>query len=422
MPPFDLDPFDLEKTCGLWNACAALPAPLGPRYTLAEQLVREAAYDEGMTSVEHAATRAHAIAATRAHAIAATRAQTIAAFGRFSATALNLSGEATGLLTNEFLPVGTDLISWARQFDPSLSMPDIIQACRNAWTACGMQPLLGLPVRLTPAIFGYSMLYPYSDNFLDEHGVSAEEKIHFSRRFRLRLQGEMLATRNEREAALWALVGLIETQYPRELYGQVFDALLAIHRAQEDSIRQLGGNADLLRVSCAKGGTSVLADAVLARPDLSFEEKAFAFEWGVLLQLGDDLQDVREDLRRGSRTLFSTAVLRGERLDALALQLLNFGEAVGRRMDALPHGSEVLKSLLKMSWRQLIVRAISDSYEFFSDEFLRESETWSPFRFEFLRSRQARVASAGGLYSRIFEAFLEDSEPEVEGLSYLSLT
>ncbi len=401
-----MPPFFLEKTCGVWNACAALLAPVGTHYSLAEQRVREAAYDEGMEAVERAATRTHAIDA----------------FGRFSATALNLTGEATQLLTNEFLPVGTELIGWARQFDPSLSMPDIIQACRNAWTACGMQPLLGLPVRLTPAIFGYSMLYPYSDNFLDERGVSAEEKLEFCARFRRRLQGRKLAVQNDREAALWALVALIEEQYPRDLYGQVFEALLAIHRAQEASIRQLGGDADLLRVSCAKGGTSVLADAVLARPDLTFEQSAFAFEWGVLLQLGDDLQDVREDLRRGSATLFSKAASRGEKLDALAVQLLNFGEAVGRRMDALSNGSTVLKCLLKMSWRQLIVRAISDSHEFFSDDFLAEAEAWSPFRFEFLRSRQERVASSRGLYSRIFEAFLEEPGRQAEGLSYLSLT
>ena len=33
------------------------------------------------------------------------------------------------------------------------------------------------------------------------------------------------------------------------------------------------------------------------------EESRLGFEWGALLQLGDDLQDVREDLRRGSATL-----------------------------------------------------------------------------------------------------------------------
>jgi hypothetical protein len=317
--------------------------------------------------------------------------------------------------------VGTGLLDWARGFDPELSMADIIQACRNAWTACGMQPLLGLPVRLTPAILGYSLLYPYSDNYLDEQGVSAGAKVAFSLRFRRRLRGEEIEALNARERALWALIETIEKQYPRVRYPQVFDSMLAIHQAQEESIGQVGCTGDVLRMSCGKGGTSVLADAVLACPELSAEEELFAFEWGVLLQLGDDLQDIREDLRRGSATLFTRAASRGKKLDALAVQLLNFGEAVGARMDGLPQGSEVLKKLLKMSWRQLIVRAISDSHEHFSTGFLEEAEGWSPFRFEFLRARNAQVASSQGLYARIFEAFTKRGRPRTKALNRTNL-
>ena len=100
----------------------------------------------------------------------------MAAFARFSATALDLEAESVHLLTNGFLPVGTRLARWARQFDPTLGMADIIQACRNAWTACGLQPLLGIPMGLTPSILGYSLLYPYSDNYLDREDISARRK------------------------------------------------------------------------------------------------------------------------------------------------------------------------------------------------------------------------------------------------------
>jgi hypothetical protein len=79
---------------------------------------------------------------------------------------------------------------------------------------------------------------------------------------------------------------------------------------------------------CAKGGSSVLADACLARVWLNEPERRFSFEWGVLLQLGDDLQDVREDMKRGSATLFSRAATTGRPLDDLVIQLLNFGERV----------------------------------------------------------------------------------------------
>ncbi len=99
------------------------------------------------------------------------------------------------------------------------------------------------------------------------------------------------------------------------------------------------------------------------------------FEWGVLLQLGDDLQDVREDIRRGSLTLFSRAAVLGRPLDSLVIQLLNFSEHVGARMDHLPHGTEMLKKLLRMSWRSLIIGAIANSHEYFSPGFLEARGT-----------------------------------------------
>src|SRR5581483_9076969 len=134
--------------------------------------------------------------------------------------------------------------------------------------------------------------------------VSAQEKRSFSRRFRARLCGDELAANNDREAAVWALVSFIEGQYPRVHFPQVFDCLLAIHQAQEESIAQIGGcescsDDTVFRISCAKGGTSVLADACLARGTLHAQESQFSFEWGTLLQLGDDLQDIHDDLQRG---------------------------------------------------------------------------------------------------------------------------
>jgi hypothetical protein len=322
--------------------------------------------------------------------------------------------------------VGTKLARWARRFDESLSMPDIIQACRNAWTACGLQPLFGAQIKLTPSILGYSLLYPYTDNFLDRPDITAEAKRRFSERFRERLRGERISAQNSHEVALWALVDLIEGQYPREGHGQVFDCLLAIHRAQEDSVGQLTGgdlhaNADILRVSCAKGGSSVLADACLANGWLSELESRFSFEWGVLLQLGDDLQDVREDLQRGSATLFSRAAAQGTPLDPLAEQLFSFSESVGARMEGLPNGSAMLKDLLRMSWRSLIVGAVADSHEFFTREFLAETERSSPFRFGFLRARRKRLTSRQGLFRTLFDAFLEAPDEDDDELPLASI-
>ena len=421
----------VAQTIELWGSSAAAWTPGGTGYSLHQQQVRERAYDSEMRAVEREARRAPRSKLERL----ATQDRIIAAFARFSTTALDLEEDAVQLLTNDFLPAGTKLARWARQFDASLSMADIIQACRNAWTACGLQALLGEDIGITPSILGYSLLYPYSDNYLDRADVSAEAKLSFSHRFRNRLRGERLPTQSTREATLSTLVSLIEEQYPRVRYPQLYDSLLAIHRAQEESVAQIRGydsssDAELLRLSCAKGGSSVLADACLARGWLNEEEARFAFEWGVLLQLGDDLQDVHEDMQRGSATLFSRAAALGKPLDELVMQLLNFSERVGTRMDGLPSASRMLKDLLKMSWRSLIIGAVAESHEFFSSGFLDEAECCSPFRFAFLRARQKRLGGRRGLYAVLFDAFLEAPEgengglglPEVERLAAVELS
>src|SRR5438270_9186091 len=98
--------------------------------------------------------------------------------------------------------------------------------------------------------------------------------------------------------------------------------------AQEGSIHQLrrdarADNMDLLRLTFAKGGTSVLADAYLAAGSLTESEATFAFNWGVLLQLADDLDDLPLDREHGFVNLFSQAAEQGP-LDQLTNRTLNF--------------------------------------------------------------------------------------------------
>jgi hypothetical protein len=407
-----------------WNGCAGRLLPAGPRYSRDEQRKREQAYDQALRAVEREARRAPRNPAGRLLA----QRRIVDEFPRFASIALDLHPEAVQLLTGSFLPAGTQLARWARGFDPTLSVAEIIQACRNAWTACGLQALLGRPMELTPSIFAYSLLYPYSDNCLDHAELSTAEKLRFSERFRLRLRGLRPSACNAREAAVWAMVQLIEEQYPRSCYPQVFDCLLAIHRTQERSIAQLGGggrfdsspgnyldDSELLRISCSKGGTSVLANACLVQPRLSLEESRFSIDWGVLLQLGDDLQDVGEDLGRGSVTLFTRAAALGKPLDSLVPQLLAFSQQVADRMDRLPHGTVLLKDLLRVSWRSLILMAVANAQQFFSPAFLADLEPSSPFRFAFLRARNERLAGRQALYTVLFDAFLEAGPGEQSG-------
>lgn len=298
------------------------------------------------------------------------------------------------LLRNDFSAVARDLALRARHMDESVSTSDILQACRNAWTACGLQALLGEPPRLTPAIFAYSMLYPYSDNYLDNRAISPVAKLRFSARFRLRLAGD-LEPAEGLENTIWKLVSLIEGQWPRAQYPDVYDGLLAIHAAQERSLAQQRAGfhsyRDILRLSFAKGGASVLADAYLAKGSLSSAEARFAFGWGVLLQLGDDLQDLASDRQRGFHTLFSAAAAEGT-LDDLTTRTLNFASAVMESMPPLPKDMDHLGELLRKNSVSLLISAAGEYSEFYSGSYLRRLERYSPLRFAFLKSRKDRVA------------------------------
>jgi hypothetical protein len=235
------------------------------------------------------------------------------------------------------------------------------------------------------------MLYPYSDNFLDDPKISHEAKLCFSSRFRLRLAGD-LAPRDGIERIVWKLVSLIEGYWPRQSCPAVYDALLAIHEAQEKSLEQQRHASGILRLSFAKGGASVLADAYLAKGSLSEAEQRFAFGWGVLLQLGDDLQDLTSDRERGFHTLFSTAAAKGT-LDDLTTQTLRFAGAVIESLNALPNGAEHLKELLRKNSISLLTTAAGEQSGCYSTAYLRELERYSPLRFGFLKSRKRRVAS-----------------------------
>jgi hypothetical protein len=375
----------VEESIAAWHETTTDFPALGRQYSEAEQQEREILFDQALESADTELRTPPRTQSEREQTYA--RVTSIAA--HLASLALDLDDPCIGvLLRNTFPGIGRDLARSARHFDAAVSSSDILQACRNAWTACGLQPLLGQPMQLTPAIFAYSMLYPYSDNYLDDAGISREEKLAFCSRFRKRLRGDVLSVSSLLEKAVWRLVSLIESQYSRAAHPQIYDCLLDIHRAQEDSLHQFGRNSpavdiDLLKLTFTKGGTSVLADACLAAGSLTECEARFAFAWGVVLQMADDLDDLPEDRKRGFANLFSQELENGP-LDNLTNRTFNFAKSAMKLMQALPNGSVAFKELLRKNANSLLIRAAGGSAQLYTERYLQELETYSPLRFAFL--------------------------------------
>src|SRR3989344_8312765 len=57
---------------------------------------------------------------------------------------------------------------------------ELLQAGRHVWTCFGLQMIIyNEEVRLQDAYVGYSLLYPYTDNYLDDETIPKETKLTF---------------------------------------------------------------------------------------------------------------------------------------------------------------------------------------------------------------------------------------------------
>jgi hypothetical protein len=286
----------------------------------------------------------------------------------------------------------------ARAFDPTMSDESVFQALRNLWVIHNLQLLLENEIALSPAGFGYSMLYPWTDNHLDDPRIPERSKVAFGDWLDRRLAGACLTAPDAHAAQVGRLVAMIEECFGRENYPEVHLSLRAIHVAQMASLRQqqVGGVANeqsILAITFQKGGTSVLTDAYLVRGWLSEAEADFMFGYGVLLQLMDDLQDLRSDLTNRHATIFTRQAANGP-LDEVTSRLWSFAQTVLWSSDRFASPRfEPLKTLIQENCKLLLLQSVARNRDFYSTGFADELETCSPFRFDYLRRREATIGS-----------------------------
>jgi hypothetical protein len=300
------------------------------------------------------------------------------------------------VLDHGFVEVVQSFAMQARELVPGISDDDIYQASRNVLTMNFMQLLLGLKVQLTPSIFAYSLLYPLTDDYLDDPSISAAEKHDFGDRFEQRLLGRDGKPARLQEHPIWACIDMIEGEFPRKKHPLVYASLLAIHAAQQRSLQLLHhhrtpDDGDVLGLTFEKGGAAVLADGYLVAGKLDAREREFMFAYGAFTQLMDDLEDTCLDLQDGVLTLFSQAAGR-ESLDSLTNRLFHFGRRVFQPVKEF-QGRDVL-TLQEMIWKcidPLLIDFASCNPRFYSQGYLKRLQTHFPFSYKGLAQSRSKV-------------------------------
>jgi hypothetical protein len=388
------------KCAAAWAEAASMTASFGAAIDLAEKLEREQRADRYAKEIE-AHLRCWPAARARR---AAWRHDLLNAVRRMAGD--YLQGNADGLqqlFTVEAMEATRQFIRQARAFAPAITDQDLFQALRNLWVTHSVQLFLQAPITLSPPLFAYSMLYPWTDNCLDDAQLNLAEKQAFGSWLTGRLTGTKADSLSLHSTQVSRLVGMIEQFFPRVELPEVYLSLQAIHRAQMRSLEQQDtarawDERELLRLSIAKGGASVLTDAYLVRGSLTDEEAEFAFAYGVVLQLVDDLQDLPQDLANRHMTIFTLHAGLGP-LDEVTARLWAFTQGVLWHFNRLASAQPVsLKSMIQDNFRLLLMQTVARNPSYYTPEFVRRVEASLPVRFCYLASQEKSLADR---YSRV---------------------
>lgn len=282
----------------------------------------------------------------------------------------------------KFLGITKQFIRDARKFDDDLPISDIMQAMRNVWISNALQLLFDKEVYYSKANFAYSMLYPYTDNYLDNTNINEIDKVLFNNWLEKRLLGEQIKPNNYHESKVSQMIDYIESVYPREKFKEVYESLLLIFKSQVKSLKQQDRKSnlceeELLSISIEKGGSSVLVDGYLISGLMTKEEIEFCIGYGFLLQVSDDLQDIKEDLKFNHETVMTETIKNGT-LDKITNKLINFTIELidGFKIN---NKNESVITMIKNDCLMLILFSVVYNAEFFSKEYIKEIEKFIPY-------------------------------------------
>lgn len=290
-------------------------------------------------------------------------------------------------LLEEFEENIETFIEKVKAFDETLSMESIWQAMRNYLIYGMIVNLQGKNQNCHDPILGYSLLYPYTDNYIDEFHRKNTDKSSYNNLIRKTLLNEEISPKNAYEAKTKQLLNLVLNYYSddRKKQKEVSSLLLLMLEAQEMSILQIHRFGrkkltieEILRISTYKGGISVLLDYLFSIDfDISSvteEERYFYLCFGLILQLADDLQDIAEDTKKHSKTLITTCNHKKER-EAIVNRLLHFTQAC--ITEFCPKNPK-LHTFMLQNCELMLLAAVAKNQKYFSKSYLEKIEPHLP--------------------------------------------
>ena len=296
-------------------------------------------------------------------------------------------------LLHEFEKTIETFLDRANAFDETISTESLWQAMRNYLIYAVIANLQGKSQDCHDAILGYSLLYPYTDNYIDAWRRTSDDKNAYHDLIRRTLSGESASPRNDHEKKTMRLLYLVLDHYSDDVTRRqdAANLLLIMLQAQEESMLQIHRRgakkldaAEILRISAYKGGLSVLLDYMISIgfdcSERTEDEMCFYLALGLVLQLADDLQDLAEDRKKHAQTL-ATACRGRKARERFANRLLHFA------WDCIsgfsPRNPELHHFILRNCQSMLLV-SVAQNAKYFSKDYLKMIDPYLPVSLSYI--------------------------------------
>lgn len=300
-------------------------------------------------------------------------------------------------------------LKMARNFDPDMDFNELGQALRNYLVYAVFMELNGLEQFCSPAIFGYSMLYPYTDNYIDAAEHTKSEKKAYNQLIYHKLSGLPVQPETKEQAQAEKMLDSILSFYKKEQAEDICQGLLFMLKAQQDSLKQQKTavcltEQEILDISVYKGGLSVLIDRYYVPKEITENDLVFYMSYGFFLQLADDLQDIAEDSQHHSQTLLSCRTEQKE-LEKIVNQMLHF---LKHLFDDYPVFNQAFYQFLFQNCCQLVFASVERSKSYFSEAYLKKVETCFPVHFSVIEkwTGKGTLRNPEKKYMRLLDEFL----------------
>ncbi len=275
----------------------------------------------------------------------------------------------------------------ARAFDECITASQIWQALRNYLIFGMIVAMSGEKQTFHDAILGFSLLYPYTDNYIDDPNVSKTDKDTFNHMIYATLCGEEPSVSDELQRKTKQCVKMCRNYQNGSRKTEASELCLLMLDAQAKSTTFAGmtdkdyatKKAEILDMLAYKGGMSVLIDYFFSVPEMNEQGIIFYLQFGLLLQMADDIQDIHEDLNSQTPTFFSGVGTVKEREENLH-RLMHFTREIFEQYGSKDYP---IRQFMLRNCILLYMFAVLRSEDYFSEELKADLEPYLPFRREY---------------------------------------